>query len=134
MRLNQRALLMHSVVNSESLELINSLKTSIRQSITNSSTSVKLNTLSLEIPSQSKSHPTTDLEMKLIHSATYSSYFPTNQRETFSSMLITIKRFSDSQLDSTLEFQRMSREDSLSHSSFQMILFQSLNQPKRTLV
>lgn len=132
MKLNPRELLMLSVVSSESPVLISSPRSSTSQSTTSSSTSAILSTLSQESQSHSKSHPTTVSEMKSIHLDTYTSCCQTNQREISSSMLTTIRKCSDSQLDSTPEFQRISIEDSSFPSSYQTTPFQSSSLPKRT--
>lgn len=132
--MNQKELLMPLVVNSELLELISSHKSSTNRNTTSSSISAILSTLSQENPSQFKSHPTMDLEMKLIHSDMSSNSCQINQREISSSMLIMTKKYWDLLLDSIQESQKTLIEDLLFHSSYQMIPFLSLNLLKRTLV
>lgn len=133
MKLNQKDLLKLLEEGSEFKVSTNLHKTSINRSIISSLILDKLNILNQESQSPFKSHLIMDLEMKSIPLVMYSNFCLINQREISSNMLIMIKRFSVSLLDSTLESLKMLIEGSLFPSICLTTLFQSSSQLKRTL-
>jgi len=119
-------------VNSVSLEWMSLLRTSLNQSLDVISLSVSLSIPNQESPLRGRSLLTTVLEMRLIHWATCSAFFPKNRRVISSSMWTMTRPSSATLPVLTPASQRMSTAASSFRSSWPMTRSLFSSRPKRT--
>jgi len=123
--------LRHLAEHLEFKELTNSLRITLSKSIRSILSLDKSSIQDLESQSQFRFLLTMDLEMKLIHWDMFINFYLISQRKISSNMLTMTRKYSDIQPDSTPEYLKILREDSLSLSILLMIQSLSLSQLRR---